>query len=139
MNIEATAQESEKEIIANQITGSSVTPLDRTTGSVQGTVNAGAVEEANFMKTRDYLSGIAEMPHFAFVLACLLMVGAGWYSKTAVDRLGQMSDELQSDFMQPSEVYLRSVSGRQKAPASAANPRPTPVGKENLVESSAPD
>ena len=77
------------------------------------------------------------MPRFAFVLACLLMVGAGWHFQTAVERLGQMSDELQSDFMRPSLVFLRSASARQEAPDSAANPRPNPAIKENLVESSA--
>ena len=77
------------------------------------------------------------MPRFAFVLACLLMVGAGWYSKTAVDRLGEMSDEIQRDFMRPSQPYLVGVFRRQNASASAANPRPNPAIKENLVESSA--
>jgi hypothetical protein len=91
------------------------------------------------MKTRDYLLGISEMPRFAFVLACLLMVGAGWYSKTALDRLGQMSDELQSDFMQPSQVFIQIASRRQNAPVSATNTRSKPEIKENMVENSAPD
>jgi hypothetical protein len=89
------------------------------------------------MKTRNYMSGISEMPRFAFVLACLLMVGAGWHFQTAVERLGQMSDELQSDFMQPSQVFIQIASRRQKTPVSATNPRPTPVSKDNLLESSA--
>jgi len=77
------------------------------------------------------------MPRFAFVLACLLMVGAGWHFQTAVERLGEMSDEIQRDFMQPSQPYLLGVSRRQNASASAANPRPNTAIKENLVESSA--
>jgi hypothetical protein len=91
------------------------------------------------MKTKAYLSGSSGTQRFAFVAACLLVAGAGWYSMNAVDRLGQMADELGSDFSKPSQAYLWNVSRRHKAPAVPASPRLKPVSKENAPNSSDPD
>jgi hypothetical protein len=66
-----------------------------------------------------------------------MIAGSGWFAKTAVDRLGKMSDELESDFLQPSQMYLWNASGQHKARASSGNPRPKPATNENLPESSA--
>ena len=82
------------------------------------------------MKTRAYLSGGLGMRRFAFVVACLLITGAGWFSKCSVDRLGEMAEELQSDFLQPSPVYLRNSLRRQVAHPGGTTTGPQ-VSKQN--------
>ena len=85
------------------------------------------------MKTRAYLSGGLGMRRFAFVVACLLIAGAGWFSMNAVDRLGQMAEELQSEFLQPSPVYLMRTSFGQRAHPGSTTTGPQ-VSKQNLPD-----
>ena len=82
------------------------------------------------MKTRAYLSGSLGMRRFAFVVACLLIAGAGWLSKHSVDRLGEMVDELQSDFLHPSPVYLSNTLRQQVAHPGGTTTGPQ-VSKQN--------
>ena len=67
------------------------------------------------MKTRIDLSVGTKARQVAFTLACLLLLGGGWGTKRVVDRIGDTQDELASDMLHPSDVYLWYVNGRDNS------------------------
>ena len=80
------------------------------------------------MKTKEPISVGSAVEDLVLVLACVLIVGTGWVSKTAVDDLGNMQEELMKDYMKPIVIYQANPSARQRADAAT----PKPASGENL-------
>jgi hypothetical protein len=81
------------------------------------------------MKIIRNLFASATAQQLVFAGGCVVMLGAGWGTKVAVDRIGSIHDDFERDMKLPSQQYLHDVA-RQDKSLAAGQPANTPPAKE---------
>ena len=71
-----------------------------------------------------------KMQQLAVMVICVTLLSVGGAAKVRIDQLARISDQLEKDLTQPTEVYLRQVA-QQKAAAKARPSSPNPQIKES--------